>query len=70
MQLEFDLAYYKDAVQHFNHYTTRTPPPLQVRKKVIIDLVWFGGISTIVDYLMTNPFLYIKQFYFKQFRLT
>ena len=23
------------------------------------DLVWFYGISTIIDYLMPNPFLYI-----------
>ena len=25
-QLEFELAYYDSAVQHFNHFTTRTPP--------------------------------------------
>ena len=25
----------------------------------LIDLVWFYGISTIVVYLMPNPFLYI-----------
>ena len=34
-----------------------------------MDLVWFYGISTIVGYLMQNPFLYIKQFYSKQFSL-
>ena len=33
-------------------------------------LVWFYGMSTILGYLMPNPFLYIKQFYVKQFRLT
>ena len=34
-------------------------------------LVWFGfyAISTIESYL-PNPFLYIKQFYFKQFNST
>ena len=25
VQLEFELAYYDSIVQHFNHYTTRTP---------------------------------------------
>ena len=25
VQLEFELIYYDSAVQHFNHYTTRTP---------------------------------------------
>ena len=29
----------------------------------------FYGISTFVGYLMPNPFLCIKQFYFKQFSL-
>ena len=38
-------------------------------KKVWFNLVWFYGISTIIDYLMPNTFLYIKQFYFDQFRL-
>ena len=32
-------------------------------------LVWFYDISTIVDYLMPNPFYIYKLFYFKQFRL-
>ena len=32
-------------------------------------LVWFYGISTIIGYLMPNPFYTIKQFYFKQFDL-
>ena len=34
-----------------------------------IGLVWFGfyGISTIVGYLMPNPFYSDEQFYFKQF---
>ena len=32
-------------------------------------LVWFYGISTIVGYLMPNPFYTYKQFYFKQFSL-
>ena len=27
-QLEFKLTYYDSAVQHFNYYTTRTPPEL------------------------------------------
>ena len=36
---------------------------------VWFGLVWFYGIPTIVGYLMPNPFLYIKQFYFKQFSL-
>ena len=26
-RLEFELAYYDSAVQRFNQYTTRTPPP-------------------------------------------
>ena len=30
--------------------------------KWTIDFVWFDGISTIVGYLIPNPFLY-KQFY-------
>ena len=34
-----------------------------------VFLVCFYGISTIVGYLMPNPFLYIKQFYFKQLSL-
>ena len=29
--------------------------------------VWFYGISTIVGYLMPNPFYTYKQFYFEQF---
>ena len=36
------------------------------------DLVSFGlsyATSTIVSYLISNPFLYVKQFYFKQFSL-
>ena len=32
-------------------------------------LVWFYGISTIVGYLMPNPFYTYKRFYFKQFSL-
>ena len=28
MWLEYKLAYYDSAVHHFNHYTTRTPPPM------------------------------------------
>ena len=35
-------------------------------RKDWFGLVWFYGISTIVGCLMPNPFLYIKQFYFKQ----
>ena len=38
--------------------------------KVWFSLVWFYGISTILGYLILNPFfLYIKRFYFKQFIL-
>ena len=32
----------------------------------IFGLIWFYGISTIIGYLMLNPY---KQFYFKQFSL-
>ena len=32
-------------------------------------LVWFYGTSTIVGYLMLNPFDTYRQFYFKQFSL-
>ena len=32
-------------------------------------LIWFYGISTIVGYLIPNPFYTFKQFYFKQFSL-
>ena len=28
-QLEFELAYYDSAVNHFNHYITKTPPHLR-----------------------------------------
>ena len=38
-------------------------------KKVWLDVVSFYSISSIVSYLMPNPLLYIKQFYFKQFSL-
>ena len=31
---EFELAYYDSAVHHFNHYTTRTPPPLRFSMNV------------------------------------
>ena len=34
---------------------------------VLFGLVWFYGVSTILGYLMPNPFLYIKQLHFKQF---
>ena len=27
-RLENELAYYNSAIHRFNHYTTRTPPPL------------------------------------------
>ena len=33
------------------------------------NLVWFYGISTIVNYLMPNHLYTYKQFYFKQFIL-
>ena len=33
-RLEYELAYYDSAVQRFNHYTTRTPPRLDVRLSV------------------------------------
>ena len=35
-------------------------------------MIWFGfyDISTIVGYLMPNPFYSYKQLYFKQFSLT
>ena len=37
---------------------------------LLIDwLFGFYGISSFVGYLMPNPFLYKKQFYFKQFCL-
>ena len=36
---------------------------------VWFDLAWFYGTSTIVGYLMQNPFYTYKQFYFKQFSL-
>ena len=29
---EFELAYYDSAVQRFNHYTTRTPPPSMLNR--------------------------------------
>ena len=32
--------------------------------------VWFYGVSTIVGYLMPNPFYTYTEFYFKQFSLT
>ena len=32
--------------------------------------VWLHGISTIIGYLMPNPFYTYKQFYFKLFNLT
>ena len=38
-------------------------------KQFWFGLVWFYGISTIVGYLMPNPFYTYKQFYFKQFSL-
>ena len=31
------------------------------------QLVWFYGTSTIVGYLMPDPFLYVYTVYFKQF---
>ena len=34
---------------------------------VCFSLVWFYGISTIIGYLMPNPFYTYKQFYFKKF---
>ena len=34
--LEFELAYYDSAVQHFNHYTTKTPHPS--RRTVVVIL--------------------------------
>ena len=39
------------------------------RDRYSFGLVWFYGTSTIVGYLMPNPYLYIKQFYSKQFSL-
>ena len=36
---------------------------------VLFCFVFFYGISTIVGYLMPNPFYTYKQFYFKQFSL-
>ena len=33
---EFELTYYDSQGQHFNHYTTRTPPHNN-------DLVWMGS---------------------------
>ena len=32
-RLEYELAYYDSEVHHFNHYTTRTFPPPQKKKK-------------------------------------
>ena len=32
---------------------------------VIVPLVWFDGISTLVGYLMSNPFLYIETVLFQ-----
>ena len=36
---------------------------------LFVSLIGFYVISTFVGYLMQNPFLYNKQFYFKQFSL-
>ena len=41
---------------------------LFVKVKSLI-FVWFYGISTIVGYLMPNPFYTYKQLYFKHFSL-
>ena len=38
--------------------------------QVIHDLVWFYGISTIVGYLMPNPFLYISTVLFQTFQFS
>ena len=35
----------------------------------ICNFIWFYDITTIVGYLMPNPFLYTKLFYFKQLSL-
>ena len=32
-------------------------------------VIWFGGVSTILGYLMPNQFYTDKQFYFKQYSL-
>ena len=29
-RLEYELAYYDDAVNRINHYTTRTPPQIDI----------------------------------------
>ena len=48
--LEYELAYYDSAVHRFNHYTTRTPPPIfgekiQWKKKRLKAFVLFENIS-------------------------
>ena len=42
---------------------------LCIDKTRLVGWIWFYGISTIVGYLMPNPFYTYKQFYFKQFSL-
>ena len=37
-RLEFELAYYDSAVQHFNHYTTRIPPRWQISIIVFVSV--------------------------------
>ena len=50
--------------QHFKGTDTRLQDKPMSRRpveedKVLLGLVWFYSISTIVGYLMPNPFLYI-----------
>ena len=50
--------------------TSKSPELQRLHLLNTMSLVWFYEISTIVGYLMPNPFYTYKQFYFAQFSLT
>ena len=65
MYLGYDISIFRKVIKLFHYY--KFLQLLTSNSQVRFDLLWFHDISTIVGYLMPNLFVYIKQFYFKQF---
>ena len=53
-------ALYNDSAMQLTYIKKKEQNKIKMKAlKVWFSLVWFYGISTIVGYLMPNPFLYI-----------
>ena len=60
MSLKLNSKYYQIMAYMSNNFVMLKLLKYEKEKNLVwFGLIWFYGISTIVDYLMPNPFLYM-----------